>query len=158
MNAFSTSLALALALAALPLAVSAATLTPYVSSPTVSQSAPFKQISIRFSSGNDGQISAVEGNFNFDATKFTVYSITSMYPHECRYVPSGRVSVSAYKDVSPFYFGNQTILDFCSVTLRLKPGIAAGNSAVYFSQVEGLLNTGYTTYSILGINTVLTVQ
>jgi hypothetical protein len=120
-------------------AAQAATLLPYIASGAVTQASPYKLVTFRFNQINEGII-AVEGSFAYDPNKFSVYSVASMYPHRCRYLQPGLIGVSApYNSVSNTQLPNS---DFCQVWLKLKPGVAAGNSVISFPDLGAVNSLG----------------
>jgi hypothetical protein len=122
-------------------AAQAASLNAYIAPGAVTQSAPYKQVSFRFSQSFEGII-AVEGRFAYDPNKFSVYSVTSIFPHQCRYLQPGLIEVSApYNSVSNTQLPNS---DFCQVWLKLKPSVAAGNSVIRFPTLAAYNNVGNT--------------
>lgn len=124
------TLVIGVATALLAPALMAQSLQVFTNTAPVTQASPYKSLNPRFFSSYS-QVGYVEATLNFDSTRFSVYSITSYVPHECRLV-GNKVTMSA-RTTNGTPFPNQSTIDFCQVWLKLKVGAAPGTTQLYYS-------------------------
>jgi|GEM_PF-2386190 len=149
------TLVIGLTAALLSPALMAQSLQVVANTTPVTQASPWKSLNVRIST-SVLQTAYVQAIWNHDSARFSVVSVTSYAPHECRLV-NNKITLTAQTPNFGLPFPNNATVDFCQVWLKLKPGAAAGVSSVYYSAID-VTNTVGNSVGVASIGATITVQ